>query len=646
MVNWQVSAHGGDVMAVRLGGSAIREIRTLLDWGAMGSWTDRQLLTQLPGGGEGGEAALRVLIQRHAPMVMGICRRVLGDEAAAEDAFQATFLVLVRKADSLRSHEMITNWMYGVALRTARNERAKTARRRHVERQGAIARSDWPSEELEKAKVRSVIDEELVKLPERYRVPVILCYLEGLRHEEIAQRLGCPLGTVESRLSRARAQLRDRLTRRGLSPTASTLAVALSPADATASMPLTAIAARTLEAAGTLASSRVSFFASPARWLIGRVLSLSPALRTVAVVSALVISAAGLSAAGFSVFGGGEQPPAQPDRTKSRPQSSRQPLTQPRTEVHDEKGKPTLAAGRFKLTPEGPPQAPTKVARRRSTKANNAAKESNDDGSPPVPTFLAGPEVNEPIRSSRSAVAYAPPLAGITIDGRLDDWPVAIARYSIDKLLTTNGVGTGGLAGTNLSTSADLSAAFSIGYDPREQLLYLGVIVRDDKTVIGHAGPTDTDALEIYVDGLVSNRQMQQGLSPEEFDKLELANVPVQQYIAIPGKGMIYGVKQASNPILIAGSLKNTKSRMAYTQKGDVTTYEWAIQVFDRYPDKPTRLEPGKRIGFDIGVVDRDTPETKNEPEANFSAWVFWSPLWRGIKVLDAGALGEVILMK
>ena len=251
-------------MAVRLGGSAIREIRTLLDCGAMGSWTDRQLLTHLPAGGEEGEAALRVLIQRHAPLVMGICRRVLGDEAAAEDAFQATFLVLVRKADSLRSHEMITNWMYSVALRTARKERAKAARRRDVERQGAVARSDWPSEELEKAEVRSVIDEELVKLPERYRVPVILCYLEGLRHEEIAQRLGCPLGTVESRLSRARAQLRDRLTRRGFAPTAGTIAMALSPVDVSATMPLTAIAARTLEAAGTLASSRVSFFASPA----------------------------------------------------------------------------------------------------------------------------------------------------------------------------------------------------------------------------------------------------------------------------------------------------------------------------------------------------------------------------------------------
>ena len=78
--------------------------------------------------------------------------------------------------------------------------------------------------------------------------------------------------------------------------------------------------------------------------------------------------------------------------------------------------------------------------------------------------------------------------------------------------------------------------------------------------------------------------------------------------IAIPGTGMIYGVRQASNLILIAGILKNTRSRMVYTQKGDVTTYEWAIQVFDRYPDRPTRLEPGKWIGFDVSLVDRDSP--------------------------------------
>ena len=129
--------------------------------------------------------------------------------------------------------------------------------------------------------------------------------------------------------------------------------------------------------------------------------------------------------------------------------------------------------------------------------------------------------------------------------------------------------------------------------------------VRDDKLVVGHASHLDTDALEVYVDGLLNNRPTP-NLANLAFDGLDLANVPVQQYVAIPGKGMIYGQKQASNPILMAGSLKRTKTRMAYVQKADVTVYEWAIQVFDRYPDKPTKLEPGKRIGFDVAVVDKD----------------------------------------
>ena len=197
-------------MAVRLGGRAIREIRTLFDSGVIGSWSDKQLLAQVSTGGEGSEAALRVLINRHAPMVMGICRRVLGNEAVAEDAFQATFLVLVRKADSLGSYEMLADWIYGRA--PCRQERpGQTARCRVVERQAAHSRPGWRSEEFEQAELRSVIDDAIASLPERFRVPVILCYLEGLRHEEIAQRLGCPIGTVESRLSRARNQLRQAL---------------------------------------------------------------------------------------------------------------------------------------------------------------------------------------------------------------------------------------------------------------------------------------------------------------------------------------------------------------------------------------------------------------------------------------------------
>ena len=113
---------------------------------------------------------------------------------------------------------------------------------------------------------------------------------------------------------------------------------------------------------------------------------------------------------------------------------------------------------------------------------------------------------------------------------------------------------------------------------------------------------------------------------------------------------MIYGRRQASNPILIHGTAKNTRTRMAFTRNGGVTTYEWAIQVFDRYPDKPTGLAPGKRIGFDVAVADKDVPASSpggfNDPRRDRSAWIYWGPTWRGVKALDAGALGELNLVR
>ncbi len=192
-----------------------------------------------------------------------------------------------------------------------------------------------------------------------------------------------------------------------------------------------------------------------------------------------------------------------------------------------------------------------------------------------------------------------------------------------------------------------MSAAFSVGYDPKAQLVYLAVIVRDDKLVVGHTSPYDTDAVEVYIDGLHSDKRIPIP-SEEEFFKLELTDVPVQQYVAIPGKGRIYGVRQVTNPALMAGDLRKTRTKMAYSRQGDVTIYEWAIQVFDQYPDKPTKLEPGKRIGFDLAVVDKDVPATTEkglaEPRSDRPAWIYWGPPWRGMKLVDAGSLGTLIL--
>ena len=151
-------------------------------------------------------------------MVLRVCYQVLGDSHDAQDAFQATFLVLARKARSVRKYDSVASWLYGVADRVARRARAEAARRRAHERR----RSELTALELEsvgdqtRSETWPELHEEVASLPEKLRVPIVLCYLEGLTAEAAAQQIGCPRGTVLSRLSRARERLRERLTRRGV----------------------------------------------------------------------------------------------------------------------------------------------------------------------------------------------------------------------------------------------------------------------------------------------------------------------------------------------------------------------------------------------------------------------------------------------
>ena len=285
-------------MGIRLRGQAIQGIQTLFSAGAMASWTDGQLLAEYRAEQEGSEAALRVLIHRHGPLVLGLCRRILGDEHAAEDAFQATFLVLVKKAEVLGDCTQLTNWLYGVALRVAKKERAKAARRRVVERQAAHIRADWRDDEPEAAELRSVIDEEIQRMPERLRVPLMLCHLEGLRHEEVAWRLGCPVGTIESRLSRAREQLRSRLTRRGLAPTASVLAVASNPPNASADVSLASMVEPTIQAALKLSSRRADGLLALLHGLAHGILGSHPASHS-GVLAAMLLVCVGAVAVGL-----------------------------------------------------------------------------------------------------------------------------------------------------------------------------------------------------------------------------------------------------------------------------------------------------------------------------------------------------------
>jgi RNA polymerase sigma factor (sigma-70 family) len=194
--------------------------------------SDAQLLERFAAGGD--EAAFELLARRHGPMVLGVCRRVLGDPHDAEDAFQAAFLLLARKTASAARSRSVGGWLYTVAHRVALRARARRTARATHERSlhefPAVAVSG-PAAEATWRELRWVIDEELSRLPERYRVPFVLFHLEGRSSAEVARELGCPVGTVESWLTRARQRLRARLTRRGYAPAPGSL-VALAPQEA------------------------------------------------------------------------------------------------------------------------------------------------------------------------------------------------------------------------------------------------------------------------------------------------------------------------------------------------------------------------------------------------------------------------------
>jgi RNA polymerase sigma factor (sigma-70 family) len=212
--------------------SHLRQAALLRDGGGL---TDGQLLGCFIERRD--EGAFTALVRRHGPMVLGVCRRVLRHEQDAEDAFQATFLVLARKAASLRSRELVGNWLYGTAYRTALEARATIARRQAREKQ--VENMPDPQVEAEAAwrELRPVLDRELSRLPDKYRVPVVLCDLEGRSRKEVARQLRVPEGTVSSRLATARKLLARRLARYGLAVSGGALAALLAENGSAAGVP-------------------------------------------------------------------------------------------------------------------------------------------------------------------------------------------------------------------------------------------------------------------------------------------------------------------------------------------------------------------------------------------------------------------------
>jgi RNA polymerase sigma factor (sigma-70 family) len=245
-------------MATTTLGNVLHELRRSLLCHDEAGHSDGELLECFIGRRD--EAAFELLLRRHGPMVLGVCRRVLRNEADAEDAFQATFLVLVRKAGSIRPRGMVGNWLYGVAHSTALKARAMSTKRQAKEREAAARpKPKVATDKLEE--LHAMLDQELSTLPDIYRAAIVLCDLEGKTIKEAAQQLGCPQGTLGTRLLRGRTLLSRRLARHGLTVSGGVIATAIAQNAAVASVPpllmKSTIKAATLAAAGQAVTAGV-----------------------------------------------------------------------------------------------------------------------------------------------------------------------------------------------------------------------------------------------------------------------------------------------------------------------------------------------------------------------------------------------------
>jgi RNA polymerase sigma factor (sigma-70 family) len=287
--------------------------------------TDGQLLEHFLRRGD--EAALAALVRRHGPMVWGVCRRFLRNYHDAEDAFQATFLVLVRRADSVRPRGMVASWLHGVARRTALKARASLAKRLGRERQVATMPEPAGREPGAWGDRTPWLDEVLSRLPDRYRAVLVLCDLEGRTRKEAAAELGVPEGTVAGRLARARSLLARRLGRLGLAVPGGALAAAVSQ-QAAASVPA-AVVSRTIKVASTLAAGAGVIPAQVAILTEGVLKAMVPSKLKIATVGLLLGALLGGAAAIYRTQAAEPPKPDPGNQTRAKGSTS-QDLPRPR----------------------------------------------------------------------------------------------------------------------------------------------------------------------------------------------------------------------------------------------------------------------------------------------------------------------------
>lgn len=310
-------------MSNRVSGEVLRQVGRLYGTGTVAGLTDGQLLDRFLDDHD--EVAFEALVVRHGPMVLGVCQGVLKDPADAADAFQAAFLVLVRKAGSIRGREAIGGWLhrvtYRIALKARKNERRRPEEVSAGEVEPIDLRNPGPDAAASLRELRALLHEEFDRLPERYRAPILLCDLQGLTHDEAARRLRWPIGTVKGRLSRAREQLKTRLIRRGVTVPAGLVGASLLKTTARAAVP-DALRLATIKAGmaasggslGGLAAGIVSFSSLTLAQGALRTMWMAK-LKTAALGATLLAGAVAggtgwLAASGQGVAPGEEPPPA------------------------------------------------------------------------------------------------------------------------------------------------------------------------------------------------------------------------------------------------------------------------------------------------------------------------------------------------
>jgi RNA polymerase sigma factor (sigma-70 family) len=262
-------------------GTVMHHLRRMLAPPTADAVSDAQLLERFVAHRD--EASFELLVWRHERMVLGVCRRLLDDAHDAEDAFQATFLTLVRKANAISKRESVASWLYKVAYRVALRLRSGRARHSVVEFPPGVpaaSAQDEPTTAAVWRELRPLLDDEINRLPRKYHVPVVLCYLEGKTYDEVARQLGCSRGTLAARLSRARDLLRRRLLRRGVALSTGLLALLLAEQAAEAAVPAVLVAS----------TVRAALFGGPGKAVAAGVISSRVAALTQGALQAMLFT--------------------------------------------------------------------------------------------------------------------------------------------------------------------------------------------------------------------------------------------------------------------------------------------------------------------------------------------------------------------